>query len=68
MVPAISEVVVDVDVAAGRVLVRDIPGLTEPTTEASEAGDLRQACDLLQLIPVSVPKDSPRRWRSRGSV
>jgi ribosomal 30S subunit maturation factor RimM len=30
MVPAISEVVVDVDVAAGRVLVRDIPGLTAP--------------------------------------
>jgi 16S rRNA processing protein RimM len=30
MVPAIREVVVDVDVAAGRVLVRDIPGLTVP--------------------------------------
>ena len=30
MVPAIREVVVDVDVAAGRVLVRDIPGLTAP--------------------------------------
>jgi 16S rRNA processing protein RimM len=30
MVPAIREVVVDVDVEAGRVLVRDIPGLTAP--------------------------------------
>lgn len=30
MVPAIREVVVDVDIAAGRVLVRDIPGLTAP--------------------------------------
>jgi 16S rRNA processing protein RimM len=30
MVPAIREVVVEVDVAAGRVLVRDIPGLTAP--------------------------------------
>jgi len=30
MVPAIREVVVDVDVAARRVLVRDIPGLTAP--------------------------------------
>ena len=30
MVPAIREVIVDVDVKAGRVLVRDIPGLTAP--------------------------------------
>ncbi len=30
LVPAIREVVVEVDVAAGRVLVRDIPGLTAP--------------------------------------
>lgn len=30
MVPAIREVIVDVDVNAGRVLVRDIPGLTAP--------------------------------------
>jgi len=30
MVPAIHEVIVEVDVAAGRVLVRDIPGLTAP--------------------------------------
>lgn len=30
MVPAIREVIVDVDVEAGRVLVRDIPGLTAP--------------------------------------
>lgn len=30
LVPAIHEVIVDVDVKAGRVLVRDIPGLTAP--------------------------------------
>ncbi len=30
MVPAIREVIVDVDIEAGRVLVRDIPGLTAP--------------------------------------
>lgn len=30
MVPAIREVILDVDVEAGRVLVRDIPGLTAP--------------------------------------
>lgn len=30
LVPAIREVVIEVDVAAGRVLVRDIPGLTAP--------------------------------------
>ena len=30
LVPAIHEVVVEVDVAGGRVLVRDIPGLTAP--------------------------------------
>jgi 16S rRNA processing protein RimM len=30
MVPAIREVIVDVDIGAGRVLVRDIPGLTAP--------------------------------------
>jgi 16S rRNA processing protein RimM len=30
MVPAIHEVIVEVDVKAGRVLVRDIPGLTAP--------------------------------------
>ena len=30
LVPAIREVVVDVDLAAARVLVRDIPGLTAP--------------------------------------
>lgn len=33
MVPAIREVIVDVDVEAGRVLVRDIPGLTAPDDE-----------------------------------
>jgi 16S rRNA processing protein RimM len=30
MIPAIREVIVDVDVGGGRVLVRDIPGLTAP--------------------------------------
>lgn len=34
MVPAIHEVIVDVDLGAGRVLVRDIPGLTAPDDEA----------------------------------
>lgn len=30
LIPAIKEVVVDVDVGAGRIVVRDVPGLTAP--------------------------------------
>ena len=37
MVPAIREVIVDVDVKAGRVLVRDIPGLTAPDDPSAPA-------------------------------
>ncbi len=41
LVPAIREVVVEVDVAARRVLVRDIPGLTAPDGSAIPPRDVR---------------------------
>jgi 16S rRNA processing protein RimM len=38
LIPALKDVVLDVDVAGGRVLVADVPGLTVPE-KAEEAGD-----------------------------
>ena len=57
LVPALRSLLVEVDVAAKRVVVRDVPGLTVPEDTGLEVGHLRERRDLLEDVAVPVALD-----------
>ena len=64
LVPALADLLIDVDVEARTIVVDDVPGLTAPEgtaeqTEDLEVGDLRQPRDLLQHVAMAVTLHKP---------